>query len=875
MPDTVALKASNTSELDARVDYNAKDSIVFRENGTVYLYREGVMVYQSPKPIELKADFIRMNMDSSLLYASGLSDTIGVETGTPVFKDGGEEYRARDLSYNLKTKRAYIRRVVTQQGEGYIVADRTKKTADDMMFMKGGTYSTCDHHDHPHFYLQLTKAKVKPGSFIAAGPAYLVIEDVPLPLAIPFGFFPFNQTYSSGVIMPSYGDEMERGLFLRDGGYYFAINDYVDLALTGEIFTKGTWAVRAASTYKMRYKFSGSVDVAYRQDVFGEKGMSDYSKRPSFSLNWRHTQDPKANQFRTLSASVNFTSSGYNRNNVNNVYNPALQSQNITSSSVNYSQRFPESPWSLSLNVGVTQRTQDSTISMTLPTFTAAMSRIYPLKRKNAVGKERFYEKIAFSYTMSFENSINTKESKLLHSSFTRDWSNAVRHTLPVSASFTVLRYLSITPSINYNSRWYFNKIERSWDTQTQQELLDTLSGFYRVYDFNMGVSMNTKLFGFYTPSRAIFGDRIDQIRHVMTPTLSFSYAPDFSDPMWRFYKSYEKVLIDPVTSLPTSQETITYSPYSSGKYGIPGRGKTGSLGFSLGNNVEMKVKDRRASDTTANVVYKKISLIDNFSISGNYNIAADSMRWSNFSASLRVKLTKSFTLNLSGAFDPYMYALNASGTPVRVNRLRWDNGKLPRFLGTRTTFAYSLNNDTFKKKQNKDANKQQTEEDDLSGEDENAFDLDPNKQQEKTTSDEEKETKPDAEGYEKIQIKWNISFSYSVGWQQQSGLDNFDFDKMEYKRKWDGNTVSLSGYINPTPYWKLNCVTTLDLKNWKFNGLTLSMSRDLHCWTLSATVTPIGLYKSFMITIGVNSSMLRDMKYEKKSDVNSSTRWF
>ncbi len=865
--ETVPTTSVNTKKkgaIDAPIHYKANDSIVFYGSGKGFLYGEGNVRYEQARPIELKADLIQMNMDSNTVYATGRLDSLGKPVGLPVFKDNTDEYSSKELAYNFETRKGFIKGGITQQGEGYIVADKTKKMNEDEMCMQGGKYTTCDHHDHPHFYLQLTKAKVKPGSYIAAGPAYLVMEDVPLPLVIPFGFFPFTSSYSSGIIMPSYGDEMERGLFLKNGGYYFAINDYLDLEVTGEIYTKGTWGLQLGSTYTKRYKFNGNFRASYREDVYGEKDLTGYSKYNNFKVAWSHRQDPKASQYSSLSASVDFTTSGYNQSNVNNYYNPAEQSKNITSSSVNYTQRFPESPWSLSVNALVSQRSQDSTISLSLPNITVAMSRIYPFKRKEAVGKERFYEKIALSYNMTFANSITAKENKLMTSSFTKDWKNAIDHKIPITASFNLFKYLTISPSINLHDRMYFNKVNRSWNKQQQEEQLDTMSGFFNVYDFNVGVSMQTKLYGFYTPNRKLFGDKIDRIRHVMTPSVSFNYHPDFGDDVWDFYSSYEKIIVDKNDINKITQQTVTYSPYSNGMYGVPGQGMVGALSWSLGNNVEMKVKDQKKSDEVGSTQYKKVSLIDNFTVSGGYNFAADSLKLQNFNAQLRIKLTKSFSLNLNGAFDPYKFGLNEYGKPVRVNQLR----DFPRFQGTGTSFQYTFNNDTFKKKDKAKPTNDENQDEENSGVDFN-LDQPSNIDKEKAEANSEKTTNSD--GYVKPAVTWSFTFNYSVRW----GISNqFDYDMMDYKREWTHN-LSFSGNLNPTPKWKLNYTGSFDLTALEITQMTLSIVRDLHCWRLSASVSPFGRYKSYMVTVGVNASMLQDLKYEKRSDNSSNVLWF
>ncbi len=865
--ETVPTTSVNTKKkgaIDAPIHYKANDSIVFYGSGNGFLYGEGNVRYEQARPIELKAGLIQMKMDSNTVFATGRLDSLGKLVELPVFKDNTDEYSSKELAYNFETRKGFIKGGITQQGEGYIVADKTKKMNEDEMCMQGGKYTTCDHHDHPHFYLQLTKAKVKPGSYIAAGPAYLVMEDVPLPLVIPFGFFPFTSSYSSGIIMPSYGDEMERGLFLKNGGYYFAINDYLDLEVTGEIYTKGTWGLQLGSTYTKRYKFNGNFRASYREDVYGEKDLPGYSKYNNFKVAWTHRQDPKASQYSSLSASVDFTTSGYNQSNVNNYYNPAEQSKNITSSSVNYTQRFPESPWSLSFNALVSQRSQDSTISLSLPNITVAMSRIYPFKRKEAVGKERFYEKIALSYNMTFANSITAKENKLMTSSFTKDWKNAIDHKIPITASFNLFKYLTISPSINLHDRMYFNKVNRSWNKQQQEEQLDTMSGFFNVYDFNVGVSMQTKLYGFYTPNRKLFGDKIDRIRHVMTPSVSFNYHPDFGDDMWNFYNSYEKIIVDKNDINKITHQTVTYSPYSNGMYGVPGQGMVGAISWSLGNNVVMKVKDQKKLDEVGSTQYKKVSLIDNFTVSGGYNFAADSMKLQNFNAQLRIKLTKSFSLNLNGAFDPYKFGLNEYGKPVRVNQLR----DFPRFQGTGTSFQYTFNNDTFKKKDKTKPTNDENQDEENSGVDFN-LDQPSNIDKEKAEANSEKTTNSD--GYVKPAVTWSFTFNYSVRW----GISNqFDYDMMDYKREWNHN-LSFSGNLNPTPKWKLNYTGSFDLTALEITQMTLSIVRDLHCWRLSASVSPFGRYKSYMVTVGVNASMLQDLKYEKRSDNSRNVLWF
>lgn len=842
------------AQLDAPVSYSSEDSVVMLGDGTAFLHGNGVVHY---KTMELDAEFIRVKSDSSTIYAVGVYDTVSDEwKGKPVFKDGNDSYESGEITYNIKTQKGFIRNVVTQQGEGYVIADKTKKVGGDEMMMAGGKYTTCDDHDHPHFYLKMTKAKVKPGEYIATGPAYLVVGDVPLPLAIPFGFFPFNKTYSSGLIMPTFGDEYERGLFFKGIGYYWAINDYMDLELTGDIYTKGTWAVYAKSRYIKRYKFNGNINIEYRSDVRGEKELPNYSKSNSFNIRWTHTQDAKANPYCNFSASVNFATSGYNQNSINNYYRPEINSQNTTSSSINYTQRFPNSPVSISVNASVTQRTKDSTLSVTAPSLNINMGRVYPFKRKKAVGSEKWYEKIAIQYSGAFTNSITCKESYFLQSNLAKDWQNKITHTLPISADFTLFKYLTVSPSLSMTDRMYFQRVDQGWNMQENRLQRDTTQGFFNVFDFNASVTLSTKLYGFYTPYRKWFGDKIDRFRHVLTPSISFNYHPDFGTPWWGYYGKYDQpvgtVVTDSLgnsTFIPTldangNPQHVTHT-YSRFPQGNAPNGAEGAIRFSLANNLEVKVRDD--NDTTGQHPYKVISLIDNFTIAGGYNFIADSMNWQNFQIGLRIKLPKiNYTINLTTELDPYMFELNALGQPVRTNKQYWHNGRFPHWSGTGTTFSYTFNNQTFKKlaeRINKDKPK-------------------PAADSTNVASAKGKQT-----SFVPTDIQWSLSLSYSI--QYRSG-STFDYEKMYYKMELTHN-LNISGSINFGNGWKASATTSYDFRAKKFTYTNFNVTRDLHCWNMSASFVPFGPYKSYNFHIGVNASMLADLKYDKSSAESTS----
>ena len=860
--------------IDDIVKYQAGDSLVLTGNGTAFLHGKGNIKY---KTMDLTSDYIRVKMDSSTLYASGVYDsTVGEWKGLPVFADGEEKYESKELTYNLKTQKGYIRHVVTEQGEGYVISEKTKKMSDDVMMMGDGKYTTCDDHEKPHFYLALTKAKVKPGKYIATGPAYLVVGDVPLPLAIPFGFFPFTDKYSSGLIMPSFGDDRTRGLYLKGGGYYFAINDYFDLEVTGDIFSRGSWAVYAQTKYKWRYHFSGSLSFSFNTAVNGEPDLPDYSKTTAMRLQWSHSQDQKSNPYSTFSASVNFSTSGYNKSNINTYYDAAKNAENTTSSSISYTQRFPDAPWTLTMSANMSQRMKDSTLTLSLPDVSVTMATVYPFKRKNPVGKTRWYEKIQLSYRGSIKNSITCKENYLFKSNFVKDWKNGVSHSVPISASFTAFKYLTITPNITYNEKWVFQRVDQSWDMEQNAVRRDTTNGFFRLWDVSGGLTMQTKLYGFYIPIRKLFGDKVDRFRHVFTPSINFNYRPDFTNLQKKmnthYYDSYERPRVDAATG-DTTYETINYNRFQGGAFSAPGQGSSGNLSFALGNNLEMKLRNDK--DTTGKEPYKVYSLIDNLSISGGYNFLADSMNWSNFNVNLRIKLPKplNYTINLSGAFDPYMYELNSSGNPIRTNKQYWKNGKFPHFLGTRTSFSYTFNNQTFKKwfgkKEKKSAASDTGEEPAL--DDGQKTELD-NMQEESSKSRSKNKSRGDDshDGFRKTDIQWSLSVNYSIAYGENRA--KFNYEKMQYEMQWTHN-LSFSGSLSLGEGWKVSTSTSYDFQAKKWAQATFNVSKSLHCWSMSASIIPFGPYKSYTFHIGVNASMLSDLKYDKSSADSTNKR--
>lgn len=858
---TVDTTARKKSMLEAPVTYQASDSIVLTGTNMAYLYGESNVKYQN---IELQAERIEMSMDSSIVYATFALDSVGAEYGYPLFVEGEQQIEAKSMRYNFRSRKAYANEVLTQQGEGFLTAGVTKKMPDDAMNLINGRYTTCDEHDHPHFYIKMTKAKVRPGKDIVTGPAYLVIEDVPLfPIGLPFGFFPFSSTYSSGIIMPTYGDEMARGFNLRNGGYYFAISDYIDLALTGEIYTKGSWGLAARSSYRKRYKYSGSVDASYLVTKTGDKGLPDYSVSKDFRIAWTHSQDMKANPYRTFSASVNFSTSSYSRNQLNMLYTPNATDNN-KGSSVSISQRFPNSPINISATMNINQRSQDSSLSVTLPDMSISMSSIYPLKRKHIVGKERWYEKISISYSGYFRNTIHTKENEFLRKNLIKDWKHGMQHSIPISATYN-FGFLNISPSVNYTERWLTDKVYHKYDTARNALMpVDTVYGFYRVYNYNAAISASTTLYGFFKPW-AIFGDKVKMIRHRMEPSVSFSMSPDFGSRKYGYYEDYSYVN--------RQGETVTgvYSPFKDAMFGPPGRGKQGSINFAVENNVEMKI--RSDADSTGE---RKISLIEKLGFNISYNLAADSFKWSDLNVGLNLRLSKSYSLILNGIFDVYTYGYDTkTQRAYPVNKTRWQAGKgFPRLRSTSTSFSYTFNNDTFKKwfggrgsRKDEDSSSNNTENEDPDGKpDETGQTKGGRLRKAKKTNAGEY----DEDGYYNATVPWNLSFHYNMG----LGYGNFNPEKMEYNYRLTHN-LSFSGSIQPTKNWRISMNGSFDVEHGKFHSFTCSISRDLHCFQMSANVIPIGPYKSYSFSIAVNSSLLKDLKYNQSNTNRDQQSWY
>lgn len=857
-----SVKKSRRGALEDPVAYEAKDSIVFMmDSKNAYLYGKGKVDYQN---ITLTSENITMNMDSSIVHAIGAVDSLGRLYGKPVFKQGKDEYESETMSYNFDTRRGFITNVTTEQQEGFLYSEEAKKGKDNELYLRRGRYTTCD-EEHPHFYIALSKAKVHTGKDVFSGPAWLVVEDVPLPIAIPFAYFPFTSKYSSGFIMPSYGDENSRGFYLRDGGYYFAVNDYWDLKITGEIFTKGSWGLGAQTTYKKRYKYSGNFYFNYQVTKTGEKNLPDYSVTKNFKLQWRHQQDSKMNPNSSFSASVNFATQSYEKNNLTSLYNPTSYAQSTRTSSVSYSRSFPKIGLSLSSSFNITQNMRDSTISLTLPNLSINLQKFYPFKKKVQVGKQKWYEKISMSYSGTLQNSISTKEDQLLHSNLIKDWNNGMRHTIPISASFTLLKYINIVPMFNYTERWYSRKVNQSWDTENQSVVRDTIYGFNRVYNYNLSLSANTKAYVFFQPNKKIFGDKIQMVRHVISPSISFSYAPDFSASRYGYYKTYTKTDMDGNVSL------VEYSPYQGAIYSYPGRGKTGSISFDIGNNIEMKIKSD--SDSTG---VKKVSIIDELGANLSYNLAAKQQPWSNLSTRLRLKWGK-FALNLNTTWMTYAYEFDKNGNVVVGNKTEWSYGRFGRFQGMSKNLSYTFNNQSWKKWvkgfrklfYGEDDEEEVTADNNL----EDGMELaNPDNEQQEENKKENSDGL-DENGYMKFSIPWSFSVSYGITMAEDRSR-NINVKNMRYPFKFVHN-LNFSGNVKLSSNWIINFSSGWDFTNNELSMTTVNVSRDMHCFNISAGFV-FGPFTSYHVTMRANASTLTDaLKYDKKSSYSSSIQWY
>lgn len=828
--DTVRRKGG--SPLADRVTGSQQDSLVYDvKTGNLYMYRRGEVKYTD---LQVEAEQIELNLDDKNVAARGEIDTMSNEYVRPKFIQDNTTYELDSVRYNIDTRKALIWGAHTKEGEGIITGGLVKKMPDDVLHMKGGRYTTCD-AECPHFYLQMTKGTVEPHKKVVFGPAYMVIEDVPFYLlGLPFGFFPQQGSRHSGFILPQVGEEVVKGFFLRDGGYYFVFNDYLDLKLTAGIYTLGSWETGVASSYRKRYKYSGRLQFDFAKDVFGEKGSSDYVDQQNIRLQWTHQQDPKFRPNSTFSASVNYSTSKYNKYNATDM-NDYLSSQ--TSSSIAYSKNWPGKPFSFSMNASHSQNMRDSMMSLTLPSFVFNVTRINPFKRKNAVGKERWYEKIAFTFQTNFSNSVSGfKQNQFMKKEMFDKMKLGFEHRLPVSASFNLLKYLNVTPNFTYRERWYFRKIYKDWNPETERiENTDTTRGFYRLYDYSASLSANTRLYGSYELGRK---GKI-KLRHVMTPNISFSYAPNFGKESYGYYRTIQS---------DKHGGTTTYSPFADEIYGVPGSGESMNLTFGINNTLEMKVPSPK--DTSG---YRKIKIFEAFNISSGYNFLADSLKLSPFSVNVRTTLVKGLSLNVSATFDPYMVDDNGR----RVNKFVASHGKgLARLTSFTTGFSYGFSSKARRgssgtpASNNPDNNTRSDVEAALNDPAQNGGFFNQTENQYATAM---RRAQMLATQYYDFNIPWSVSFNYSFSFSRPGKT----ITRMQ--------TVSFSGSVNLTEKWAVEFGAGYDFEQNKITPGTVMIRRDMHCLQATFSWVPVGFRQSWTFSIRAKSSILADLvKYKK-----------
>ena len=630
----------NQSELNDKIKYLAKDSIIYDiENNILKLYNESFVKYEN---IELYAYYIYIDYDKNILFAEGKKDSLGKYFQNPIFIESNKKYKSQTIKYNFKSKKGITTNLITQEGESFLHGEKVKKSEDNTHFLSKGMYTTCD-LEEPHFYIKSNKIKLIENEKIISGPANLVISEIQTPLFIPFGVFPLSTKKSSGILLPSYGQSVSLGFNLRNLGYYFSINDYIDLTLTSDIYMRGSWRIGATSNYIKRYKWKGNLNLNFSNTKIGEEYRSDYSLNKDFSLKWAHQQDPKSKLNSRFSASVNVISRNFSRNNIFNSNQDYLS--NTFSSNISYSKKWTGKPYNLSINLRHSQNTLSKTVDLTIPELTFTVNRTNLFKKNNS---KSLLKNLGLSYKLNSKSRLFRPDS-LIFNNIINNLQTGVRHNIPISTSFNILKYLNISPTVNYTEIWYFKKINQNWNNINEYVESDTLSGFYSLRDFNLSMNFNTKLYGVFDFSKIA-------IRHIITPSLSFNYHPDFSRENWGIYST---------TQIDSSGSKQLYSHFQGGVYGFPSAGRYGNISYSLKNNVEMKLKDKDD---------KKVKLIENLSLSGNYNLASDSLNFSPVYIKLRTKVFKDLNFQFNSNIDPYLIK---NGN--RINQLAISKGQIGR----------------------------------------------------------------------------------------------------------------------------------------------------------------------------------------------------
>lgn len=811
--DSLNLKKNKKKAvLDARIDYSAEDSLTFfLDNKDVFLYNKAKIDYDKMK---LESGFMTVNFDTKTLFAEGVKDSTDTITQAPIFKEGNAEYKSKELKYNFDTKQGLISNVFTKESDGYLHGEKVKKKDDRTMYISSGMFTTCDNEDHPHFGISFSKAKAITDDKIVTGPAWFSLMEIPLPVGIPFAYFPFTDGKKSGFLMPSYGNAANRGYYLRNIGWYFAINDYIDLALRGDIYTNLSYALNISSSYVKRYKYRGSIEFRYEDNHTGLKNTPSYSSSSDFKFRWTHSQEAKSHPYRTFSANVNLVSSKFNQytTNVSDYFN------NTTTSSIAFSTRFG-SAWSFTANLGESYNINSGAISLDLPSMTLSSIQFYPFRKKKSSGKRKWYEDISFSYRANLINTIDTYDSLLTSSDLIKNFRNGIMHSIPISSNVKILKHLNWTNSISYTERWYTNSISKTYNPETDLIDKDTIYGFIANRNANFTSSINTRLYGMFTFKKGF----IKAVRHVINPSISFNYTPDFSEPSLGFYDFY------------TDKEgkRVYYSKTENGVFGSPPQGASGVISFSLGNNLEMKVPDK--NDTVEGM--RKIVLLEAFNISSGYDLARDSVNWQPLRLTARTTLFKKLLINFSAAYTPYV--LNENG--VLTNELLWHKeGRLFQKQNSQWTLNMSWN-------LNSKADHSQTTGDYHSP---TEMQYSPFSNPNEILSD-----------HVDFSIPWNLTLGVNY-----SRLSSYIVSIAGYQTN-QSATLTARGDLNLTEKWKIGFSSGYDFINKDFTYTSIDFYRDLHCWEMRMNWIPFGPRQGWNFSISVKAPMLQDLKYEKRND--------
>ena len=792
--------------------------------------------------ITITAACLEFDLESSTCRAFGVADSLGKLQGRPVFKQGETSFEAAEMLYNFKTKKGIITKVWTEEQGGYLHGERVKRMDDNTINIRSGGYTTCDLKDHPHYQFKFTKAKVIPDDKIVTGPIYMTIADVPLPLALPFALIPNTKGKKSGIIIPTYGESANRGFYLENGGYYWAINDNYDLQLLGDIYTRGSWGIKPTFRYNKRYKFNGNLALGFAVNKIGTKGAADYQESTDFKIHWTHKQDPKSHPRNNFSADVNIVSSNFNKYNAQTVTD---QLSNTFKSSIAYQTNFAGKVY-LTLNASHSQNTLTRQVTASLPELTLTVNTFYPLKNVGKGAKKRWYQNISMGYTLNGKAYINDVDTVLFRGikddfsgwarNFFRDnVQMGISHRVPINATIKLFKHFSWTNSFTLNDYMYFKHIEQQWVDDGEEGHLqtDTIHTFSNLVDFSVSTNLTTKIYGMvnfaHGPIRAI--------RHVFTPTIGFTYRPNFGDPKWGVYGTYTD----------GNDKEMVYNKFPGALYGTPSQAQQGLLTYNFSNNLEIKVPSK--SDTITGM--KKIPILESFSISGNYDVTKDSVNLSPISVSGRTTLFKKLGINFNSTWDPYA----ADSLGRRINRLEiLDNNRLFRKTGSswRFSLSYSLSQNDIKKLRGEKGSNEIRNEINENARKSGMFD-----------PDELDEILGNPNAYIDWTTPWSLTFSYNLTYTTSIAYAAF----MGIATNTYVHTLGVNGNINITPKWKVTFSTGWDFVNNKLTYTNISVYRDLHCWEMRFNWIPIGSYKSWNFTINVKAQALKDLKYEKKKD--------